>query len=90
MRQWNDVARLVRELVVELLDARFPRRVGDFTVPGSVRKHVEWDIGQIVMVSEYADVARSPFFDRVTDAYLCGLLPCGWQGTLQSGRVIAF
>jgi hypothetical protein len=90
MRRWNDIASLVRELLDELLDTALPREVRGVTLSPSIRTQVEWDLGQVVMASEYVDVARSPFFEALRDSYLAGRLPCGWSGALTAGSLVEF
>ena len=90
MARWNDVAEIVREMVLELFDGTFPSAVNGFALPPVVSHQAQWDVAYALMESEHADIQKTDFFRRLAAWYLTGHLPCGWIGTVTEGRPVAF
>ncbi len=93
-QRWNEITRAVDPLLMPTVDAALegikpavklqPRAWAEFAV--SVRV----DMGGACHETEYSDISSQCFCQSLTDWYLRGHFPCGWDGNYQSGRLIVF
>ncbi|MGB7160272.1 MAG: hypothetical protein WBD40_19550 [Tepidisphaeraceae bacterium] len=93
-QRWNDIVDETDELLLPTINAALeriqpavklkPRAWSEFS--DSVRV----DFRGACHEADYSDVVPSDFYQNLMAWYMRGHFPCGWDGTMESGRLIVF
>lgn len=89
-RDWNSIAREVKQLSIPLVLRKTQHVVEQEQLSKNFIDTVQWDIFHLCMESEYADVFPPGFYASQAYWYVNGHFPCGWEGEFPSGRLIVF
>ncbi|MGC3997732.1 MAG: hypothetical protein QM767_09650 [Anaeromyxobacter sp.] len=88
---WNDIVKDIRPAVQELVREKTrvagPRAVKDSKL---FLDNVHWDILHLALEAEFSEFVQPAFYARLGYWYHAGHWPCGWEGALDSGRLIVF
>lgn len=89
LKRWNEVLQDVKPTVLELLRVRVAPVAERHGLPEQFTSAVRWDLLNLCMESEFADVYPPGFFAAQAYWYSVGHFPCGWDGEFPNGtRVI--
>jgi hypothetical protein len=58
--------------------------------PRTFEDAVQWDILNVCMEAEYADIYPPGFYASQAYWYVKGHFPCGWQGNFPEGKLIMY
>jgi hypothetical protein len=89
-RQWNLIVREVKKETMPLVSEKIKKTVEINNLPKSFSDTVQWDILNVCMESEYADVFPPGFYANQAYWYVNGHFPCGWEGAFPKGRPIVY
>ncbi|MFC3107888.1 hypothetical protein ACFOFO_07930 [Undibacterium arcticum] len=89
-RDWNALAREVKQVTVPLVLRKTKGVVNSNHLPKEFIDTVQWDILHLCMESEFADVFPPGFYASQGYWYAKGHFPCGWNGDFPNGRLIVF
>jgi hypothetical protein len=89
-QSWNDVVRSVRPIVSELVLAKTRPVVEREGLDSDFVDAVRWDILHLAMEDEYSRFPVPGFFAKLGTWYKKGHWPCGWDGSIDSGRLVVF
>jgi hypothetical protein len=64
--------------------------VAEHDLPKVFLDTVDWDILNLCMEAEYADVYPPGFYASQAYWYLKGHFPCGWQGAFPKGKLVIY
>lgn len=88
--KWNDVVRDIKPTVLDFVKLKTRRVITENDLPKVFIDSVNWDILNLCMESEYADVFPPAFFASQGFWYMSGHFPCGWKGQFPEGKIIIF
>jgi hypothetical protein len=89
-RLWNMLAAEINALMEPVIQRKIAYVVTENQLPKSFEESVKWDIALIGIGTEYSDVALVKPIAELTQWYLKGHFPCGWDGDFPNGRLIIY
>jgi hypothetical protein len=88
---WNVIAPAVFAVVEPLIIGKTNDIIRANKLPKAFLDTVGWDIHNICMELEYADLIPPRFFAERAKWYLAGHFPCGWEGDFPvGGKLVVF
>lgn len=90
LAQWNEVARTVKRHSVPLVKRKIVEVVISNSLPQSFEDSVQWDILNVCMEAEYADIYPPGFYASQAYWYVKGHFPCGWKGDFPKGALVIY
>lgn len=87
---WNERVVSIRPRVEELVRSKAEKFVAEHNLPDVFEDTVQWDILNVCMEAEYADVCPPGFYASQAYWYVNGHFPCGWQGDFPEGTLIVY
>jgi hypothetical protein len=89
-RLWNDTVDEVNRITRPLVGRKIASVIRENNLPKIFNIQVNYDITNLCMESEYADVCPPGFFMSLGDWYARGHFPCGWWGGFPEGKLVVF
>lgn len=89
-KQRNDVVRMVKPTAEKLVREKIDGVVSDPDQLKALETVVRWDVVNLCLECEYADVYPPGFYASQAYWYTIGHFPCGWEGDFPEGRLILF
>jgi len=88
--QWNIIGRELKAVTIPLVSRKLQPVMDREKLPKIFEDTVNWDILNLAMEAEYADVYPPGFFTSQGYWYIKGHFPCGWQGSFPEGKLIIY
>jgi len=89
-RDWNLLVREIKGNTVPLVLNKTKKVVDANQLPKGFIDTVQWDILNLCMEAEYADIFPPGFFASQAFWYIKGHFPCGWEGNFPNGKLVVF
>jgi hypothetical protein len=90
LARWNDIMSTVKPATVALVRAKTEEIVKRHNLPDFFEATVRWDILNVCMEAEYADIYPPGFYASQAYWYVKGHFPCGWEGSFPKGTLIIY
>jgi hypothetical protein len=88
--QWNDIVDQIKPVTDRLVRQKIEDVVCQQGLPKVFEDTVQWDILQVCMEAEYADVYQPGFYASQAYWYVKGHFPCGWEGKFPKGKLVIY
>jgi hypothetical protein len=88
--KWNDIVVAIKPVTQALVREKTASVVAEHDLPKVFLDTVDWDILNLCMEAEYADVYPPGFYASQAYWYLKGHFPCGWQGAFPKGKLVIY
>ena len=88
--QWNDLVAQLKPVTNALVIQKIETVVRENDLPKVFEDTVQWDILNVCMEAEYADVYPPGYYASQAYWYVKGHFPCGWEGDFPNGKIIIF
>ncbi len=90
-RLWNLIVRDAKTITVPLVKQKISNVIlNNKGLSKRFEGCVQWDILHAVMESEYSDLVAPSFYANLSQCYLRGHFPCGWDGQYPDGKLMVF
>jgi hypothetical protein len=87
---WNATVDEVNEITKPLVAGKIAALVREHALPEIFRIQVDYDITNVCMEAEYADLCTPGFFTNIGNWYVKGHFPCGWWGAFPQGKLVIY
>jgi hypothetical protein len=89
-QRWNKIADLLVGQLEPRIEERIDRLPLDRTLLKPVRDRARWSLLHACIESEYLDVVPAGFYLPLSDWYMKGRFPCGWEGRYPAGMLAVY
>jgi hypothetical protein len=89
-RRWNDIVAELKPVTQALVLEKTGTVIQENDLPKTFLDTVDWDILNMCMEAEYADVYPPGFFASQAYWYVKGHFPCGWRGEFPKGYLVVY
>jgi hypothetical protein len=89
-RRWNDIVAELKPVTQALVLEKTGTVIQENDLPKTFLDTVDWDILNMCMEAEYADVYPPGFFASQAYWYVKGHFPCGWRGEFPKGNLVVY
>lgn len=87
-KHWNTLVQQAKNQILPQIEPCIEKRIVELGLPKSVSASIQFDVINILVVLSYQDIVRSPFHEKLLEAYAEGFFPCGWDGKYPDGYML--
>lgn len=89
-RLWNSLVVEIKQITEPMVERKIQMVMQAHNLPATFKDSVSWDILNIAMEEEYADLRPPGFYANLANWYRKGHFPCGWRGKYPKGMLIIY
>ncbi len=88
--KWNEIVDELKKTTKPFARRKIEVVVRDHDLPKVFEDTVHWDVLNVCMEAEYADVYQPGYYASQAYWYVKGHFPCGWDGEFPKGKRIIY